>query len=91
MDLWCQGPRSGYPELQLSLGLAASPTSEPHSTCFAWGSLTASQGWGGYFAKILPKQTLKLGEMLLSYKVWSHVVIIWQRKTGVTLELIFLE
>ena len=46
---------------------------------------------GGYFAKILPKQTLKLGEMLLSYKVWSHVVIIWQRKTGVTLELIFLE
>lgn len=61
MDLWCQGPRSGYPELQLSLGLAASPTSEPHSTCFAWGSLTASQGWGGVLCQDFTKADIKTG------------------------------
>ena len=62
MDLWCQGPRSGYPELQLSLGLAASPALEPHSTCFGWGSLT---GNGGALCQDFTKETLKLGEMLL--------------------------
>ena len=82
MALWYQGPLPGYPGLQLSLGLAAYPTSDHHSTCFGWGPL---MGMGGALCQDFTKADIKTGRSApMSYKVWSHVEIIWQRKTDVT-------